>query len=428
MINSTTRPTLTAPAQAATTGPWMTALAVITCWLLVVSDGYDLIVYGTVQTSLIESTDWGLDDVSVGTLGSVAFFGMMLGAYFGGRLGDRFGRKRTIIWCTVTFTVLNALCGLATSAWAFGAFRLLAGLALGGLLPSLNALTGDLVSARWRPAMATFMMSGVPIGGTIAALLGTLVIPEHGWRWMFILTLVSLVLIPLALRVLPETTGRRASIAQSSTPEFPETSGGTAGGIFALSHRTMSTLFAAVSLAVLFTWYGLGTWLPRMMELQGHDLGPALTFTMTLNLGAVAGSAMTAWTGGRFGPLVSAAGAVLCAGIGMMIMTQESAPTPLIYLLLVFAGVGTHGAQCLIIGAINNSYPQHIRGTALGWALGVGRIGAVLAPQVGGLLVASTLGVTGVYLAFASSAFIAGALLVALMRVSKRASSDRSAP
>lgn len=392
-------------------------LAVLICWLLVVSDGYDLIVYGMVQTSLIEDTGWGLTDATAGTLGSLAFFGMMIGAYLGGRIGDRFGRRRTIIACTVAFTLLNALCGLAADVWIFAVLRFLAGLGLGGLLPSLNALTGDLVTARWRPAMATFMMSGVPIGGTIAALMGTVVVPELGWRWMFILTLVSLVIVPMALKCLPETTGRRASSPDSV--EQHEAAGAPLS-IFDERRRSLSVLFAAATLAILFTWYGLGTWLPRMMELQGHDLGSALKFTVALNLGAVAGSAVTAWAGGRFGPLVSAAGAVLFAGVGMVIMIGGTTPTPLVYLLLLFAGVGTHGAQCLVIGAINNSYPQPIRGTALGWSLGVGRVGAVLAPQVGGLLVGTALGVAAVYLAFAATAFIAVAILLLLVSISRR--------
>ena len=377
------------------------------CWLLVVSDGYDLIVYGTVQTSLIEATGWGLTNTTAGTVGSVAFVGMMLGAFFGGHLGDTFGRKKTIVWCTIAFTVLNALCGLADNAVVFGALRFLAGLGLGGLLPSLNALTGDLVSARWRPAMATLMMSGVPVGGTVAALLGTVVIPEFGWRWMFFLTLWSLLVIPLALRFLPESTS-------------PATGPGTGvveprSGIFGPAHKVTSLVFAAATLAILFTWYGLGTWLPRLMELQGHDLGSALTFTIALNMGAAAGSVITAWAGARFGPLVSGIGATLAAAVGLVAMISGQAPTALVHLLLLFAGVGTHGAQCLVIGAINNAYPRKVRGTALGWSLGVGRVGAVLAPQAGGLLLGTALGVAAVYMVFAASAVLAAVLLLTLL-------------
>ncbi|RAE99264.1 MFS transporter, partial [Burkholderia multivorans] len=135
-------------------------------------DGYDLIVYGAVQNSLIETTDWGLTPASAGTLGSLAFLGMMIGAVVAGRLADAIGRRRTILLCVIVFGVATVACALAPNPGVCGALRLIAGRGLGGLVPSANALTAELVPPRWRGSMATLMMSGVPIGGTIAALTG----------------------------------------------------------------------------------------------------------------------------------------------------------------------------------------------------------------------------------------------------------------
>lgn len=397
-----------APARATTIA------AVLVAWLLVVSDGYDLIVYGTVQSSIIQ--EWNLTEATAGTLGSSAFLGMMIGALAAGRIADRFGRKRTLLWCTAVFSVFTVLCGVAPSAFLFGLFRFVAGVGLGGLIPSVNALTGELVAARWRPAMATLMMSGVPVGGTIAALIGADLIAAYGWRTMFFIPVLSLLLIPLAAKVLPETIGATASpLPGGPVPERPE-----APGIFKSPYRLSTALFAIATFATLFTWFGLGTWLPRLMELQGFNLGSALMFTVALNLGAVAGSVVTGWAGGRFGPLVSGCGAALAAGVGLVMMTQEGASTSLMYFLLVFAGIGTHGTQCLIIAAVSNTYEQRVRGTALGWALGTGRIGAALAPQVGGLLLAANLGVGAVYYTFAFSSLLSAVLLLVLAGIHRR--------
>ena len=260
--------------------------------------------------------------------------------------------------------------------------------------------------------MATIMMSGVPVGGTIAALVGADIIAAYGWRMMFFIPLASLLLIPLAVKVLPETMDKTRNARNlSGSNDHGVTA---AVGIFKKPHRTATAIFAIATFATLFTWFGLGTWLPRLMELQGFNLGSALMFTVALNLGAVAGSVITGWAGGRFGPLVSASGAALAAAVGLMLMTQGSSSTLLMYFLLVFAGIGTHGTQCLIIAAVSNTYEQQIRGTALGWALGTGRVGAVLAPQVGGLILASSLGVSAVYYVFAVSALLAAILLLAL--------------
>lgn len=123
-------------------------LAVVVCWLLVVFDGYDLIVFGTVQTSLLEDTNWGLDNAALGLMGSMAFVGMMIGALLAGRMADSWGRRRTILACAVTFSIFTILCAIAPSAWVFGAFRLLAGIGLGGLVPSANAMVAELVPER----------------------------------------------------------------------------------------------------------------------------------------------------------------------------------------------------------------------------------------------------------------------------------------
>ncbi|WP_406632469.1 MFS transporter [Pseudarthrobacter quantipunctorum] len=391
------------------------AAAVLVCWLLVVFDGYDLIVYGTVQSSLITETGWGLTKATAGTVGSMAFLGMMIGAIFAGRMADSWGRRRTILGCAIVFSIFTVLCAFAPNAAVFGALRLLAGIGLGGLVPSANALVAELVPAKWRSIVATLMMSGVPIGGSIAALVGIQLIPAFGWQSMFLVAVLALVIVvPLGLKYLPETlapAGKAASKTEAGTAAAKEPSG------FSLLLRApylgISMLFAVATIATLFAWYGLGTWLPNLMQLAGYNLGSALTFALALNLGAVAGSVITAWAGTRFGPIPTAIAAAAVAAVALVVLVSKPS-VAIVYLMLVLAGVGTHGTQCLIIAAVASHYPAHLRGTALGWALGTGRIGAVAAPQVGGLLLAAGLGVNSNFLAFAGAAAIAAVLLAAV--------------
>ena len=387
-------------------------MAVLVCWLLVVFDGYDLIVYGTVQSSLVNDTGWGLTKATAGTVGSMAFVGMMLGAIFAGRMSDTWGRRRTILGCAIVFSVFTILCSFAPNAIVFGSLRLLAGIGLGGLVPSANALVAELVPAKWRSTVATLMMSGVPIGGSIAALAGIPLIPAFGWPVMFLVAVVALlVVIPLGLRFLPETL---ALARQGKEPgPAPEREAAGFGSLLRAPFLGMSLLYAIATLVTLFAWYGLGTWLPNLMQLAGYNLGSALTFALALNLGAVAGSVITAWAGTRFGPIPTAIAAATVAA-GALVVLVTGPPVAVVYLMLVLAGVGTHGTQCLIIAAVASHYPAHLRGTALGWALGVGRIGAVAAPQVGGLLLAAGLGVNSNFLAFAGAAGIAAVLLGAI--------------
>ncbi len=408
-------------------------MAVLVCWLLVVFDGYDLIVYGTVQSSLLAEPGWGLNPASLGTVGSMAFIGMMIGALLAGRISDALGRRRTILACAIGFSVLTIACAFAPNAWVFGALRLLAGIGLGGLVPSANAMVAELVPRKWRSSIATLMMSGVPIGGSLAALLGIPIIPAFGWPAMFLVAAVALfIVVPLGFKYLPETLPSQDQTSQQTAPDTDDTSKTNSnsagfGSLLRAPYVGMSLLFALITLCTLFAWYGLGTWLPNLMERAGYDLGSALTFALSLNLGAVLGSVATAWAGDRFGPVRAGAVAASLAGVALLALVL-SPPVWVVYVVLVLAGVGTHGTQCLIIAAVANHYPDHLRGTALGWALGIGRIGAVAAPQLGGLLLAMGLGTNSNFIAFAIGSLLAGGLMIVVaMRASQNAKLQKTA-
>jgi MFS transporter, AAHS family, benzoate transport protein len=398
-----------------------TFLVVALCWLTVVFDGYDLIVYGTVLPELLHESGWSLTPGVAGLLGSLAFAGMLVGALAAGVLSDRIGRRRAVLLCTVWFSVFTMLCAVAWDPTSFGTLRFLAGLGLGGLVPSANAMAAEFVPQRRRALVSTLMMSGVPIGGSAAAVLGIWVIPAWGWPSMFSIAGICLVVVlPLGWRFLPETAAYHrargdfdsaADVERRFDSTMDETPGrADASGLFSPAYATATALFALATLAILFAWYGLGTWLPQLMRQSGFNLGSALSFLLTLNLGAVVGSLVTAWAGDRFGPVRTGVAAAVIAALGLAGLLVHP-PNAVTYALLVLAGIGTHGTQCLVIAAVANHYPARLRGTALGWALGVGRIGAVAAPQVGGLLLAAGLGAESNFLAFAVAAGVAGALL-----------------
>ena len=187
------------------------------------------------------------------------------------------------------------------------------------------------------------------------------------------------------------------------------------GALLGPQFRTFSILFAVATMFTLLAWYGLGTWLPKLMQGEGTDLGSALTFALALNLGAVVGSFVTAWGAVRFGTIPTSIVAATIAG-GALLALLAGPPVALVYVIFVLAGVGTHGTQCLIIAAVASHYPDELRGTALGWALGVGRIGAVSAPQIGGWLLAAGLGAGSNFVLFAVSALAAALLLTVIWR------------
>lgn len=381
-------------------------LVVLLCWVLVVFDGYDLIVYGTTLPHL--QVEWGMSAGAAGFLGSLAFAGMLVGALVAGYLADHLGRRNAILACTALFSIFTAACAFATDQTMFGVFRFIAGIGLGGLVPSANALTAEFVRPRYRSAVSTVMMSGVPIGGSLAAVIGIFLLPKKPaagtWHEMYLIGFAAIAVIVICLFALPESPSWLRSKGRDAEAEKVENAYGITftdeasvvaeqsepnkqSGPFHQPWLLPTILFSAATLTTLFAWYGLGTWLPKLMASDPRfDMGNPLGFLLALNLGAVAGSALTAWAGVRFGPIRSAVVAALAAGIGLaFLLSYPSSLTP-IYAALIFAGIGTHGTQCLIIAGITTHYPARLRGAALGVALGIGRIGAVAAPQVGGWL------------------------------------------
>lgn len=433
--------TTTAPAPALLpTCRRSAALVIALCWLIVVFDGYDLIVYGTTIPSLLAEPGWNLTPGTAGTIGSLAFVGMLVGALTAGSLADRLGRRRTIIGCVAWFTVCTGLCGIATSPEAFGALRFLAGLGLGGLVPSANALTSEFVSARRRSVISTVMMSGVPIGGSIAAVVGIHAIPQLGWQSMYLFAFSGVVLLALVVALLPESPSWLRAHGRAGEATEVEHRFGVAVVEHTGTHhspgiRTIlrppfvgaTVLFALASIATLLAWYGLGTWLPKLMAGDARfDLGGTpLTFLLALNLGAVAGSVITAWAATRIGPLPSAVCAATAAAAGLAFLVTYPSSVALVYGALILAGVGTHGTQCLIISAVATHYPAQLRGTSLGFALGAGRIGAVAAPQIGGWLLGAGLGVGSNFLLFAGAA-AASAVLLLVTHLATRPASTRA--
>lgn len=409
-------------------------IVTLLCWLIVVFDGYDLIVFGTTVPHLLNEPGWQLTKSTVGFIGSLAFVGMLIGALGAGYLADRFGRRRTILCCALWFSLFTALCAFAPNREIFGLFRLVAGLGLGGLVPSANALTAEYVSSRTRSVVATVMMSGVPIGGSLAVVIGLRMLPAFGWRSMYAVAVVAVVvLLPLCWLLLPESPAWLRSNGRAIQAEALEQTYGLThahaeihdaehkpgiGSLLKAPFTAPTIFFSAATLATLFAWYGLGTWLPQLMRESGFDLGNALGFLLALNLGAVLGSVVTAWAGFRFGPMRSAIAAAAVAALALLFLLSHPGTTG-IYAALVLAGVGTHGTQCLIIAAIASHYPSRLRGTSLGFALGVGRIGAVAAPAIGGWLLAAGYGVDGNFLVFALAAAAASVLLLAGARHAK---------
>lgn len=411
---------------------------VILCWVAVALDGFDLVVLGAVTPALLEYQEWGLTAPQIGVIASYGLLGMLIGALGIGTLADVIGRRSCILISVVSFSVFTALLAFAPSPGIFGLFRFLAGLGLGGLIPTAATMVSEFARMRRGSSSITFMMTGYHVGGVLTALFAIPILPLLGWRAMFVIgTLPAIALVPLMLRNLPESTsflvarGRRAeaeelasqygiSLEPEEVREVQTEERASEGGRFG----ALKTLFSGgYLLATLAFWvasfmglllvYGLNQWLPTIMRDAGYALGAALAFLLVLNVGAVIGLLVAGPVADRYGSKVACAGWFALAAVFLFLLSVPL-PLPLTYIVVLVTGFFVFSAQVLLYAYVSKHYPTSGRGTALGWAAGIGRIGAICGPIFGGMLIGAGLAVPWGFYAFAAVGLL-GSIFIAVV-------------
>lgn len=405
--------------------------ALVLCWcaLIIIFDGYDLVIYGVVLPSLM--AEWGLSSIQAGALGSCALVGMMLGALFFGSLSDRIGRRKTIMICVTLFSGVTALNGMAQSPEAFALCRFIAGLGIGGVMPNVVALMNEYAPKKSRSTLVALMFSGYSLGGMLSAGLGMVLIPQWGWQAVFYVALIPLLVLPFLIRQLPESMdfllrtgqtvkaqGLLAQVAPSYAPSESDqlsqaVAKGTSVSIAKLFRdgRKLSTFMLWLAFfCCLLMVYALSSWLPKLMTAAGYGLNSSLAFLVVLNVGAIIGAVAGGWLGDRIGIAKVLFAYFSCGALALSLLALK-APLPVLYLLIAIAGACTIGTQILANACTVQFYPPEVRATGLGWAMGVGRTGAIIGPLLGGVLQASSLPLQANFLIFAIPGLV-GAIAV----------------
>jgi AAHS family benzoate transporter-like MFS transporter len=399
-----------APQDARQTSSRATVLVVLICWFMTIFEGYDIVVYGTVVPSLLHYKPWNLNPAQAGAISSVIVVGMMLGALLVGPLADLFGRRNTIIIDLLVFSLSLFFCGLAPSPLVFSIFRFIGGLGLGGIIPTSATITLEYAPPRWRSLAYTIMFTGYGVGGILAAGLAIPLIPAFGWQVMFYINAVAcLVAVPLALWLLPESLGfllfknRRAEaerIAQRLgislhsegvlLAEREIEAAHSARGwkvfllLFSRGYALATVIFALLSLMALYMIFGVNTWLPQLMHLSGYSITSSLLFLLILNVGNIIGNVIAGAAADRFGSKGTCVTVFLLGALSFFLLSFHW-PLIFAYFLVILVGNGTLGAQNLLNAYVAKSYPVNSRASAVGWALGIGRTGGLIGPNVLGL-------------------------------------------
>ncbi|SOZ18088.1 Benzoate transporter [Cupriavidus taiwanensis] len=417
------------------------------CALIIIFDGYDLAVAGIALPSIMK--EMGVTATSAGFMVSSALFGMMFGAIFLGTVADRIGRRCAIAICIALFSVFTAAAGLTSDPVSFSVTRFLAGLGIGGVMPNVVAQMTEYSPRKLRGTLVTLMFSGYSVGGMLAALLGKGLIESYGWQSVFLAAGLPVLLIPLVLRALPESmpylirTGQTDAL-QSVVSRLVPSHRPQAGDVFTLATddkagstpirrlfqdgRGVSTvMFWVAFFMCLFMVYALSSWLAKLMAGAGYSLGSALTFVLVLNFGAMLGAIGGGWLADRLPIKHVLIGMYTLAAVSITLLGYPM-PSAALFVVVGLAGASTIGTQIVTYAYAGQFYPMAVRGTGIGWASGVGRSGAILAPIVIGVLVGMSLPLQQNFMAMAIPAVIAvGAVSMINHRRSASAQAEAAA-
>ncbi len=421
-------------------------LVAVMCALLVFVDGFDAQAMGFVAPALTAALQ-----IPRSVLGSViasGLVGMMIGALVSGPLADRVGRKPVLVASALVFGVGSLFTATAQSVESLMIFRVLTGLGMGGAMPNAIALTSEYMPRRRRGTAVTTMICGFSLGAAVGGFVAAALIPRFGWQSVFVvggvvpilIAVVAVVVLPDSIRFLLVRGGReervRGYLARIA-PEAvipPTLSAGAdehqSGGasvvtqLFTQGRAIPTTLIWVVYFMNLLNLYFLNSWLPTVISDAGIPVGTAIRLTSLFQIGGIGGALILGQVLDRHFSFSILALCYLWAALSVYFVGHAGASIPLLAIGISCAGLGIIGGQNASHALSADFYPTRIRSTGVGWALGIGRIGSIVGPILGGQLLTPGTAMRQVFWAAAVPALIATAAAAGIAFV-RRGESNR---
>ncbi len=407
------------------------------CAAVLFVDGFD--VQGITYVAPAISQDWKLARGALGPTFSAGLFGVMLGAILLAPLADRIGRRRVIIWSCIAFGVGTLATVGVGSLTELLIVRFLTGLGLGGALPNAIGLASEYAPKPRRATVVTFVGSGISLGAIGSGIAAAQLIAPYGWRALFVVGgVLPLVLAAALWRGLSESlrfaalvpgqqTEARRLLAKLTRGDVLEqdvriVSGDPEGGKTTVAdlfkdHRGATTvlLWIAFFMSLLNVYFAIN-WLPTSLTSSGFDVTQAAVMTTFYHVGGVAGTYALGLLMDRLGAHRMQIVAMVVAIGGLYVFATVAGMTQwTTTAVLMLVGFGVVGGQVGVNALASMTYPVAMRSTGLGWALGVGRVGSIVGPTIGGLMLASAHDPRSVYLVCIAPSIV-GIAAVALLK------------
>jgi AAHS family 4-hydroxybenzoate transporter-like MFS transporter len=374
------------------------------CGAVMLLDGYDIQTMALAVPALIG--EWGLKPASFGLALSASLIGLMLGAVVIAPFGDRLGRRPLLIGGMVLVGLASIGTAFSLSPQQLTLWRLLTGLGLGAGIPNATTLTSDYVPSRRRAALVTLMFCNISVGAFAAGFLAPVIVEHWSWRALFAIggilpLLVSILLaltVPESVRFLLARRPGDPRIRKAVTQIAPrvavatvradavETPRQSLPALFTPNYRARTGLLWGAFSINLFVLYALISWVPTLLRGAGWPAADAARGVGMINAGGVFAGLLLALLVDRNKARPALLGAYICVAVSLVLFSLIPSGS-IWWLLLLLVGGGSAGAQMTLNAVTAATYPAEIRAAGVGWATGIGRMGAALGPIVTSVIV-----------------------------------------
>jgi AAHS family 4-hydroxybenzoate transporter-like MFS transporter len=409
---------------------WM---IIILCSLCLVMDGFDVQAMGYVAPAILR--EWKVPNAALGPVFSAGLLGVLIGSLLFSMLADRIGRRPVLIGAALYFSALTLVTARANSIPELLVIRIIAGIGLGGIMPNAMALVGEYSPARIRVTVMMIVSTGFTAGAAIGGFVAAGLIPSFGWRSVFyfggviplIIALLMFFWLPESLQFLVlrhksrdkiEAWLKRVNPAVGRATEYvvqEEAKQGLPAIHLFREGRTGTTLLLwLLNFMNLLNLYFLSSWIPTVVRDAGYATFIAVLVGATVQVGGTVGPFGNGWFIGRYGfvPALTTCFSIACLSIALI--GQPNLSLPVLFAIVFVAGWCVVGGQAGINALAAIYYPTYLRSTGIGWSLGIGRIGAIVGPALGGELMGLKWSNRQLFLAAALPALISAFVMFAL--------------
>jgi MFS transporter, AAHS family, 4-hydroxybenzoate transporter len=417
------------------------ALTVL-CGLAVMLDGFDVLVISYVAPALVETIK--VSRAMLGPVFSAALIGTTLGALVFAPIADLAGRRVTLVGCLLLFGICSLGTATASSLGALLAWRFVGGLGLGGCAPIAVALLSEFCPSRHRATLVILMYCGYSVGAAGGGLIASWLLESFGWRAAFVVGgVLPLALAGAMLAWLPESVrflllrgNRQAEAARVlaridpqlarsaniySINEEPTNARFPVGQLFAEGRAARTLLLWLMFFCNILSLYFMTSWFPTLVHSAGVPLRQSVLISTLIQVGSIAGTVLLALVVARRPVFPTLGIGFLFGAVSLCLLSRAGNSVPYLTGMAFLAGFLVIGTQTAANAASAVLYPTAIRSTGVGWALGIGRIGSILGPAIGGALVGLHWSVSTLFLAAAAPAAVAGLLAFAISRLTPAA-------